>query len=98
MLLSSLTPPQLFRLYESGQIERTQLHEAMASHARRLIGEMEEEYRNPIAATLERMRNRLAAARLGTAPWRTSPAGSPLRAGGGAGFSSGVAALECPSS
>ncbi len=64
MLLSSLTPPQLFRLYESGQIERTQLHEAMASHARRLIGEMEEEYRNPIAATLERVRNRLAAARL----------------------------------
>lgn len=58
------TPPQLFRLFEAGQIDRAELHAAMAEHARGLIGEIEEERRNPIAAYLERLRNHFAASRL----------------------------------
>ena len=36
----------------------------MAEHARLLIAEMEEDHRNPVAAYIERMRNRAAANRL----------------------------------
>jgi hypothetical protein len=58
------TPPELFRLFERGDLSREQLHAAMALHARDLIAEMTETRRNPAAAWLEHIRNRSAAARL----------------------------------
>ncbi|MCB1233697.1 MAG: hypothetical protein KDM91_01340 [Verrucomicrobiae bacterium] len=56
------TPPELFRLFERKQISREQLQTAMALHARALIEEMVEARRNPVAALLETVRNRAAAA------------------------------------
>ncbi len=56
------TPPQLFRRFERGEIDREELHAALAVHARGLIAEMVEVHRNPKASYLERLRN-LAAAR-----------------------------------
>lgn len=58
------TPPQLFRQFERGEISREELHATMALHARDLIGEMEEERRNPRTSYLERLRNFAAARRL----------------------------------
>ncbi len=58
------TPPELFRRFERGELSREQLHAAMALHAHELIDEMVEERKNPVAAYIERLRNRAAAARL----------------------------------
>ena len=58
------TPNQLFALFERGQIDRDGLQALMAAHARELIAEMEEDYRNPAAAWLETLLARRAAGRL----------------------------------
>ena len=58
------TPRQLFRLLDRGAITREQFREAMAVHARQIIGEMEEVRRNPLASWVETLRNKRAAARL----------------------------------
>lgn len=58
------TPPELFRLFERGDLSREQLHAAMALHARDLIAEMTAARSHPVAAWMEQMRNRSAAARL----------------------------------
>lgn len=58
------TPNELFARFERGEIEREELHALMALHARELIGEMEEDYRNPAAAWMEGLLARRAAGRL----------------------------------
>lgn len=58
------TPRQLFRLLDSGAISRAEFREAMAHHARSLIEEMEEVRRHPLAAWVDGLLNRRAAARL----------------------------------
>ena len=58
------TPDQLFSRFERGEIERDELQAMMAVHARELIGEMEENHRNPAAALLENLLARRAAAKL----------------------------------
>jgi hypothetical protein len=58
------TPNQLFAMFERGEIEREELQALMAVHARELIGEMEEDYRNPAEAWLENLLARQAAGRL----------------------------------
>ncbi|HRQ88966.1 MAG TPA: hypothetical protein PLA50_09225 [Bacteroidia bacterium] len=58
------TPPQLFGKFERGEISREELHEALACHARDLIGEMEEAHRHPRQSYLERLRNYAAARKL----------------------------------
>ena len=58
------TPRQLFRLLDQGGITRDHFREAMAVHARQIIGEMEEMRRNPVAEWIETLRNKRAAARL----------------------------------
>lgn len=58
------TPLQLFRMFESGEISREELHAAMAGHARMLIAEMEEQRRNPVVAYLEHLLNNRAAKKL----------------------------------
>ncbi len=58
------TPSQLFARFERGEIERDELHAMMAVHARELIGEMEEDYRNPAAAWLETLLARRMMGRL----------------------------------
>jgi hypothetical protein len=58
------TPLQLFRMFESGEITREELHSAMAEHARMLIAEMEEQRRNPVVAYLEYLLNQRAARKL----------------------------------
>jgi len=57
-------PAMLFRLYESGRISHDDLHAAMQIHARLLIAEMVAARRNPLAAALEQVRNRVAAVAL----------------------------------
>lgn len=52
---SQLTPRQLFRLFDSGSLSREQLREALQSHARELIEEMEDDHANPQASWLESM-------------------------------------------
>ena len=58
------TPVQLFRMFESGEISREELHAAMAEHARLLIAEMEEQRPNPVVAYLEYLLNDRAATKL----------------------------------
>ena len=58
------TPSQLFELFHSGAINREELHEAMRVHQQDIIDEMEEDYQNPLAAYIERLRNTRAAQRL----------------------------------
>ncbi|MBK1880953.1 hypothetical protein JIN85_00920 [Luteolibacter pohnpeiensis] len=58
------TPNQLFSRFERGEIERDELQAMMAIHARELIGEMEEDYRNPAAALMESLLARRAVGRL----------------------------------
>lgn len=58
------TPNQLFAMFERGEIEREELQALMAVHARELIGEMEEDYRNPAEAWLENLLARQAVGRL----------------------------------
>lgn len=61
---SQLTPRQLFRLFDSGALSREQLREALQSHARELIDEMEDVHANPQASWLESMVNKHRAGRL----------------------------------
>lgn len=61
---ASHTPRQLFRLLDGGEITREQFRAAMALHAESLIEEMVEVHENPVAAWLETLRNRRAAAKL----------------------------------
>jgi hypothetical protein len=58
------TPKQLFAMFERGEIERDELHALMATHARDLIVEMEEERLNPAAAWIENLLARQAMGRL----------------------------------
>ena len=58
------TPSQIFAKYERGEIEREEMQTLMALHARELIAEMEEDYRNPAAAWIESLLARRAAGRL----------------------------------
>lgn len=58
------TPKQLFAMFERGEIERDELHALMATHARDLIVEMEEECLNPAAAWIENLLARQAMGRL----------------------------------
>lgn len=58
------TPPQLFRRFERGEIDRAELHAALARHAEGIIAEMEEVRREPRRSYLEGLRNRAAARRL----------------------------------
>ena len=58
------TPNELFAMFERGEIEREELQALMAVHARELIGEMEEDYRNPAEAWIEGLLARQAAGRL----------------------------------
>ncbi len=47
------TPNQITASFERGEIERNEMHALMASHARELIREMDEDYQNPAAAWIE---------------------------------------------
>ena len=58
------SPKQIFARFERGEIERDELHAMMAAHARELIAEMEDDYRNPAVAWIEGLRARTAAALL----------------------------------
>ena len=58
------TPNQLFAMFERGEIDRDELHALMATHARELIAEMEEDHRNPVAALIESLLARQAVGRL----------------------------------
>jgi hypothetical protein len=58
------TPNQLFERFERGEIEREELQSLMAVHARELIREMEDDYRNPALAWIESLLARQAAGRL----------------------------------
>ena len=51
-------------MLDQGSISREQFREAMAVHARNLIVEIEEVHQNPVAAWLEGLQNKRAAARL----------------------------------
>ncbi len=55
------TPRELFRQFESGQISQADFHAAMAEHQKELIEEMDEAYRNPMAAFVDQVYNRAAA-------------------------------------
>ena len=57
-------PNQLARELEAGLLSREEYQAAMAVHAGDLISEMEEQRRNPVAAFIESIRNRRAAAKL----------------------------------
>ena len=50
MTTGNLTPRQLFRALDRGDIRREQFREAMRRHAEDLIEEMEDVHQNPIAA------------------------------------------------
>ena len=58
------SPPELFRLYEDGELTREQLHAAMSLHAGDLVEEIVEARRNPVRALYENALSRRAAARL----------------------------------
>lgn len=58
------TPRELFSRFERGEIDRDELHAGLAIHARSIIAEIEEDYRNPAAAWWEGMLARRAIARL----------------------------------
>lgn len=57
------SPKKLFAMFERGEIERDELHALMATHARELIAEIEEDHRNPAAAWIESLLARQAAGR-----------------------------------
>jgi hypothetical protein len=63
-MASALSPRQLFRLLDEGGITREQFRAAIAVHTRRIIDEMVEARRNPLADWIETQRNRRAARRL----------------------------------
>lgn len=47
------TPGQLARRFERGELDRAEFQRLMAEHAREIIGEIEEDHRNPVAAWME---------------------------------------------
>jgi hypothetical protein len=51
-------------MYDDGELTREAFHAAMRVHAEALIQEMEEAYRNPIAAAFEEVKRRYAEAKL----------------------------------
>lgn len=55
------SPSEIIASFERGEMEREEMHALMALHARELIREMEEDYQNPAAAWIERLRARRAA-------------------------------------
>lgn len=59
-----MTPRQLFRAFDRGQITREQFRDLMRPHALDLIEEMEEVHQNPLAAWMEMLKNRRLAWRL----------------------------------
>jgi hypothetical protein len=61
---STPTPRQLYRALDRGEITKEEFRAAMREHALALIEEMEEVHQNPVAAWIETLRNRRAAARL----------------------------------
>jgi hypothetical protein len=61
---SQLTPRQLFRLYDRGEVNRQQLRDTLHSHAQLLIAEMVEAKAEPQASWIESMQNRLQATAL----------------------------------
>lgn len=58
------TPTQIFAKYERGEIGFAEVNEMMAQHAKGLIEEMEEDYRNPAAALLEYLLTKRASGKL----------------------------------
>ncbi len=58
------SPRQLFLLLDTGRISREEFREAMKAHAEEIIGEMEEDHLNPVAALLEQMQCRRTASKL----------------------------------
>ena len=58
------TPTQIFAQYERGEIGFAAVNEMMGLHAKGLIEEMEEDYRNPAAALLEYLLTKRATVRL----------------------------------
>jgi hypothetical protein len=58
------TPSQIFVKYERGEIGLPEVHEMMSQHAKGLIEEMEEDYRNPAAALVENLLARRAVSKL----------------------------------
>ncbi len=57
-------PLQLIRMFEANEITREQFQKQMAVHQRELIDEMEENRLNPLAAYVDSLLNRRAAAKL----------------------------------
>lgn len=57
-------PNQIFAKYERGEIAFADVNEMMAQHAKELLAEMEEDYRNPAAALLEYLLTKRAATKL----------------------------------
>ena len=55
------TPRELFRQFEAGHISRAEFQASMAEHAKELIEEMDEAYRNPVAAFIDQLHTRHAA-------------------------------------
>ena len=58
------TPTQIFVKYERGEIDFAEVNEMMAQHAKGLIQEMDEDYRNPAAALLEYLVTKRAVTKL----------------------------------
>ena len=54
------TPPEIFRRFERGEIDREEMQSLMALNARELIAEMEEDHQNPVAALIEQLLARRA--------------------------------------
>ncbi|MGE9266921.1 MAG: hypothetical protein ACQKBY_02395 [Verrucomicrobiales bacterium] len=59
-----LTPNQLYRRYEAGEMEFDEVVEKINEFALDLIEEMEEERGNPVASYVDRLLNKRAAAKL----------------------------------
>lgn len=51
--LGMQTPRQLAKRFECGELDRPEFQRLMAEHAREIIEEIEEDYRNPVAAWME---------------------------------------------
>lgn len=62
--MSRLNPNQLYRRFESGEIEFDELQKKMNEFAVELIDEMEDERANPRASFVDRLMNKRAASKL----------------------------------
>lgn len=58
------TPSQIFAKYDRGEIGLPEVHEMISRHAKGLIEEMEEDYRNPAAALMEYLLAKRAVSKL----------------------------------